>query len=355
MSTLHVQSALVSWKEEKNAAYLYHFVAHAEKNTDHAQLFLNLAKAAETQALYWEQELKKQNYTPARYIPSFRTKVVSKLIVFLGPQLLKPVLAAMKIRGLSVYLGALPGHTPAHKEAGVLFEETQHNAIQNGNNVRAAVFGVNDGLVSNTSLILGVAGASVQPQFIILSGLAGMLAGAFSMAAGEYISVQSQRELYENQIALERAELETYPEEEAAELSYIYQARGLTKEDADLFAKKMLQNQETALKTLARDELGLNPDDLGSPVGAALSSFLSFTIGSAIPILPFLFTSGKLSFFLSIAGSGLSLFLVGAILSLFTGKNACASGCRMLSIGILAGTTTFLAGKLLGVSVLSTL
>jgi VIT1/CCC1 family predicted Fe2+/Mn2+ transporter len=151
---------------------------------------------------------------------------------------------------------------------------------------------------------------------------------------------------------LERAELEEYPEEEAAELSFIYQARGLSKADADQFAKKMLANHDHGLKTLAREELGLNPDELGSPWVAAISSFVTFALGGLIPLLPFFFfEASNVSLIISIFLTGLALFLVGITLSLFTGQNALYSGCRMLMIGALAGLTTFAIGKMVGVNI----
>src|SRR5204862_7886865 len=161
-----------------------------------------------------------------------------------------------------------------------------------GGNLRAAVFGVNDGLVSNASLILGVAGATADLKVVVMSGVAGMAAGALAMAAGEYVSVQSQRELYEYQIALERDELKQYPEAEAQELALIYAAKGLPAKEADRLAQRMVADPEHALDTLAREELGLNPDELGSPLGAAASSFVSFAAGAALPLLPYFASSG---------------------------------------------------------------
>lgn len=347
-----IKNAQDSWHEEKTAAFLYRYMAKDERGTPNEVLFLNLANAAEEQASIWAQQLNQKNIPIPSYTPSFRTKLVAKLITYLGTRPIKPILASMKIRGLSVYLGNMPGHPVTQKKGKII--EHQHRVIGTSGSVRAAVFGINDGLVSNASLILGVAGATNNTSFILLSGIAGLSAGAFSMAAGEYISMRSQRELFEYQIALEKAELETYPEEEAKELSYIYQARGLSKIDADIFAHKMLANKEQALNTLAREELGLNPDELGSPWGAAIASFCAFSIGGFIPIIPFLFNIGKpglLSLILSILFTGLSLFLVGVILSLYTGRHALLSGLRMLSIGALAGFTTFFIGHLVGVHI----
>jgi VIT1/CCC1 family predicted Fe2+/Mn2+ transporter len=226
----------------------------------------------------------------------------------------------------------------------------RHRNAGSGNLLRAAVFGVNDGLVSNASLIYGVAGASPEPSVIVLTGVAGMLAGAFSMAAGEYVSVRSQREMFEYQIGLEREELDEYPEEEAAELALIYEAKGVSKDEARRMAEALIQDPERALDTLAREELGLNPEDLGSPLGAAGSSFLSFIAGAVLPLLPFLFLSGSPALELSIAVTALGLFGVGAALSLFTGRQAIVSGLRMLLIGGTAGLATYFIGKLMGVT-----
>lgn len=237
-----------------------------------------------------------------------------------------------------------------YKNVGTLHAHRQA-IIARGVAIRAAVFGINDGLVSNASLILGIAGASSNISLIVLSGIAGLGAGAFSMAAGEYISMRSQREIFEYQINLERAELESYPEAEAEELSYIYQGRGLAKIDADAFVQKILSNKEQALKTLVREALGLNPDELGSPWSAAISSFFSFVTGALIPLLPFVLYPNTFSLETSIALTGAALFSVGAIMSRFTGRNAILSGCRMLAIGALAGMTTFLIGKAVGVNI----
>ena len=344
---MNKKHALTSWRAEKNSAYLYAFMAIAEKGTERETLFKNLAKGAEEQALFWEKELRRVNYPLPTFKPDFRIRFISWFLPRLGPVALKPILAAMKIRGLSVYLGDLPGH--AREDAGKL--EHRHWAIGSSGTIRAAVFGINDGLISNASLILGVVGASTNTSLIILTGVAGLCAGAFSMGSGEYVSMRAQRELFEYQIDLERAELEEYPEEEAEELSYIYQARGLSKIDADSFAKKLLSNKEAALHTLAREELGLNPDELGSPWGAALSSFFSFAVGGFIPLLPFILPLGEAHVSISIALTAVALFMVGVTLSLFTGRNAFYSGARMLAIGILAGATTFAIGHAIGVNI----
>jgi VIT1/CCC1 family predicted Fe2+/Mn2+ transporter len=263
---------------------------------------------------------------------------------------LKGVLAAMKVRGMGIYGATLSrdaGHATPIAGSGV---EHRHRGLGGGGNLRAAVFGVNDGLVSNASLILGVAGASPDPQLVLISGIAGMCAGAFAMAAGEYVSVRSQRELFEYQIGLEREELAQYPEAEAQELALIYAAKGLPKKEATRLATRLVADPEHALDTLAREELGLNPDELGSPWGAAMSSFLSFATGALLPLAPFVLAPGPRALPLSIGVTAVTLFGVGALLSLFTGRNAAYSGARMLVLGGLAGGVTFLVGRLFGIS-----
>jgi VIT1/CCC1 family predicted Fe2+/Mn2+ transporter len=205
--------------------------------------------------------------------------------------------------------------------------------------------------VSNASLIFGVAGASADPNVVLLTGIAGLTAGAFAMATGEFVSVRSQRELFEYQIGLERDELKEYPDAEAQELALIYKAKGLSGGEAQRVAKKLVADPEHALDTLAREELGLNPDELGSPWGAAVSSLLSFAVGAAIPLLPFIFHAGAASLAIAAVLTAVALFAVGATLSLFTGRAAVLSGLRMLLLGGLAALVTFGVGKLFGVSV----
>jgi VIT1/CCC1 family predicted Fe2+/Mn2+ transporter len=230
-------------------------------------------------------------------------------------------------------------------------DERWHRTGQSGT-LRAVIFGISDGLVSNTSLVMGVAGASVgDPRFILLAGIAGLLAGAFSMAAGEYISMQSQRELYERQIALERAELEAMPDEERAELAAIYRAKGFSAAEADRIAEKLFRDPEHALDTLIREELGLDPDQLGSPWGAAGGSFVAFAIGAVVPVVPFLFGGSLTVVVVSIGLSLAAMFAVGVGVSLMTGRSALFSGVRQVAIGGAAAAVTFLVGRVIGVSI----
>jgi VIT1/CCC1 family predicted Fe2+/Mn2+ transporter len=216
--------------------------------------------------------------------------------------------------------------------------------------LRAAVFGINDGLVSNFSLVMGFAGAEAKPEYILLAGVAGLLAGSFSMAAGEYVSVRAQRELFEQQIAMEKQELEMSPKEEEEELALIYQAKGIPDDQARALARRIIANPKTAIDTLAREELGLNPAELGSPWVAAGSSFLAFVIGAFVPVLPYLFSDGATAWVASGLLSCLALFGVGALISIFTARGPMVSGLRMLGIGLLASAITYAVGALLGVS-----
>ena len=333
------------WQDEVRSAHLYRVIAEVERGTPRADLFLELAKEAETQAAIWAKKAGLAS-VPA-FVPDLRTRIVAGLVRRYGPRAMKSILAAMKVRGLSVYSHAAPGH-PAPTSVEEIGK--RHRSFGTGGNLRAAVFGINDGLVSNLSLILGVAGASSNTDLILLSGVAGLLAGAFSMGAGEYVSVRSQREMYEHQIGLERAEVAEYPEEEAEELALIYAARGMNREDARSLARRIMADPRQALDTLAREELGLNPEELGSPWGAALSSFFSFAVGALVPLLPFLLARGESALYAAIAVTAVALFAVGAMISLFTGRSAFRDGARMLAIGSGAGAVTYLVGKLLGVT-----
>jgi len=338
---------LSHWRDEKCSALLYRVMAEAERGTPRETLFRELCAAAELQAGIWAEAVTRAGGTLPHFVPDLRARIAARLIRRFGPRRIRGVLAAMKVRGLSIYGAPRSGHEMPTRVEDV---GRRHTGAASGGNLRAAVFGVNDGLVSNTSLILGVAGASSRGDVILLSGIAGLLAGAFSMAAGEYVSVRSQRELFESQIALERAELDEYPAEEAAELALIYAARGIPREEAVRLADRLIADPARALDTLAREELGLDPDALGSPLGAAGSSFLSFAVGAAIPLAPFVLGAGTSALPLAIGLASLSLFGVGATLSLFTGRNATWGGLRMLGIGGLAGAATFAIGRLLGVS-----
>lgn len=324
-----------NWREEKRSAYFYKILADNENNIMHKKLFLDLEIAANKQAKIWEDKIHQAHPTLVlTFKPDIRTRLIVILVRIFGTESMHYILSTMKIRGMSLF-------TDYHSEH-------KHTSLNSASNLRAAVFGANDGLISNASLILGVIGANPAPHYIIVTGVAGLLAGACSMAAGEYISVRSQREVFEYQIAIEKKELEEYPEEEKKELSLIYQARGVPEGDADKLATLMIDNPETGLNTLAREELGLNPSDLVSPIGAMIASFMSFSVGAFVPLLPFLISHSTEAIYVSIGVTALSLFLIGLLLSLFTNQNPLLAGIRMLLVGFIAGGVTFTIGRWLG-------
>jgi VIT1/CCC1 family predicted Fe2+/Mn2+ transporter len=344
-------SARKSWAQEMESAYLYEVLAESDPAPERRALFAKLAGEARGQAAIWAAEVQKvPGESVGDFHPSPRARLVAALVRRLGPSRLKGVLAGMKVRGMSVFrhMPGLAGHAMPRsvEEIG-----RRHKEQGGGDILRPAVFGASDGVVSNLCLILGVSGASSSSHAVLVSGVAGLLAGALSMAAGEYVSVRSQREMFEHQIAAERDELAEYPEQEAAELSLIYQARGLSKEDADKTASHLIANPQQALDTLSREELGLDPASLGSPYSAAGSSFASFAIGAAVPLAPFLLAAGRSALGASIALTAAALFAIGCAISLFTGHGALRSGVRMLLVGGMAGTVTYLIGRLVGAAV----
>ena len=216
--------------------------------------------------------------------------------------------------------------------------------------LRAAIFGANDGLVSNLSLIMGVAGATSKGSAVLVAGIAGLLAGAFSMGAGEFISMRVQRDVYENLLAFERDELETMPDAELRELIGIYEKRGLPKDVARATAEIIHADPKLALATHAWEELGLDPDDLGSPWAASISSFCTFAVGALIPLAPFLFASGTAAIVAAAVLSGVTLFGIGGAMTIFTGRNFVWQGLKMLAIGAAAAIITYLIGRLLNAS-----
>jgi VIT1/CCC1 family predicted Fe2+/Mn2+ transporter len=229
--------------------------------------------------------------------------------------------------------------------------ESRHRSV-GGNAIRAAVLGGNDGLVSNFSLVMGIAGATAGQEGVLLAGLAGLLAGGLSMALGEWISVKSSQELYQNQMQLEMDEIETNPEGEKLELALIYIAKGIPEKQAYQMADEIMKDKDNAHQFLVREELGINTEELkGSAVEAAVYSFILFSIGAVIPVLPFMFASGLKAIILSVVLSATGLFIIGSAITLFTGKNVWFSGFRQVIFGLLAATLTFGIGKIIGVSI----
>lgn len=324
------------------SAWLYRVVARHEHDATRKKTFEQLAVAAERQAGSYVEA----GVVAPVFVASRRARLVGAIVRRVGPRRARRLLAAMKVRGMSMYLAPAPG---GHAMPTSAEDIGARHRGGGGGTLRAAVFGVNDGLVSNTSLILGVAGAGVDERGVLLTGIAGLLAGAFSMAAGEYVSMRSQRELFEYQIGQERDELQRYPEEEAAELALIYAARGVPEADARRVADALISDRDKALAALTREELGLDPDDLGSPWGAAASSFGAFAGGALLPLAPFALGAGDAALPVAVGLAALGLAAVGAALSLFSGRGAVLGGARMLLIGAAAGGATYGVGQLVGV------
>ncbi len=366
----HSKEELRRWHDnlddELNGAALYEAMAEAERDEERASIFSELAAVERAHAEVWAGKLKAAGEESRSTSMSLKTRFLTALARRLGAGSVFPIVQAIERGANRSYAGQRDADAlrlarvekthakvfaalKADRPGGILGVESWHRR-DSGGSLRAAVFGVNDGLVSNFSLIMGVAGASHDVKSILIAGVAGMLAGAFSMGAGEYVSVRSQRELFEHEIQKEEEELESAPEEERKELELIYRAKGIPKEAAVELAASMLGNRASALDTLAREELGLDPGDLGSPRGVAVSSFSAFLSGAVIPLLPFFFLKGGSGVMASAVLAGLALFGVGAALSFFTGKGLLASGFRMLLIGGAVAVVTNVLGRLLGVT-----
>jgi VIT1/CCC1 family predicted Fe2+/Mn2+ transporter len=233
--------------------------------------------------------------------------------------------------------------------------EPWHRGDKSGS-TRAAVFGVSDGLVSNTALVMGFAGAATNNSTVLFAGLAGLLAGAFSMAAGEYVSVASQRDLFQREIAMEASELRDKPEEEQKELELIYRAKGVDRETAASLAAQIMSDPTTALDTLAREELGLDPDELGSPMKAAIFSFVAFAIGASVVVIPYLFFMGEgasttAPLIIAVVLAVISMLVVGGIVGRLSGRGVVFSAMRQLLWGAGAAIVTYAVGSLVGISV----
>jgi vacuolar iron transporter family protein len=351
-------------EDELDSAALYRALAEASEGR-RRDVLNRLAEAEERHAGHWERLLREAGVTDFPLAKrTLRTRVLTQLARRFGAESVLPLVLrleandAARYREMAEATATMSAEEMAHGRAvaaltgeskgeQIARSEGRHRAAAGGA-LRAAVFGVNDGLVSNILLILGVAGGTSERNIILLAGLAGLLAGAFSMAAGEWVSVQSQRELYEREIAVEREELAAFPEEELEELILIYQAKGLSEDEAKALAGRIMRRPESALDTLTREELGLAPGELGSPWVAALSSFGSFAVGAMIPVMPFLFGSGTAPLAVAIGLSAVTLFLVGSAIAVLTGRNPLRGGLRMVAIAAVVGLASHLIGRLIG-------
>ncbi len=356
---------------EVDGAALYRTLADVEADEKLAEVYRRLAAVEDAHAEYWRGELRRRDARIPRLKPSFRSRALGWLARRFGPAFVLPTINTLEQADSGAYdhqpeavKGGLPADERSHArileviasptqglEGGTIARlEGRHRAM-GGNALRAAVLGANDGLVSNMSLVMGVAGANADPKTILLTGLAGLVAGACSMALGEWLSVNSSRELYEKQISTEKMELEMVPEEEKEELVLIYQAKGLKEAEARALADRLLMDKTTALDTLAREELGLDPNELGgSPWTAAGASFFLFSVGAIFPVAPYFWLEGTQALVASLAASAFALALIGSGTSLFTGRSVPFSAMRQILIGFIAAGITYGVGKVVGVS-----
>jgi VIT1/CCC1 family predicted Fe2+/Mn2+ transporter len=354
---------------EIDASFLYQKLAEHEADETIAHVFRQMSLIEKSHAVAFA---KKKNINVDKLLPSWRAKVLNSIGKIFGydyvlgslmdtEKSISHAIVGQKQKNKEKITGTETTHVKIlrsilEKEEKVTGQqiskfESSHRSV-GGNAIRAAVLGGNDGLVSNFSLVMGIAGATSAQEGVLLAGLAGLLAGSLSMSLGEWISVKSSQELYENQMQIEMEELETNPEGEMKELALIYIAKGIPEEQAYDMARDIMQDTSLAHEILVKEELGINAEELrGSAVEAAIYSFILFAIGAVIPVLPFMFTSGLKAVAWSVALSAIGLFLIGAAITLFTGKNVWFSGFRQVLFGLAAAAITFGIGKLIGVSV----
>ncbi len=356
---------------EIDGAAIYGSMAAAEKDPALRELYGRLAEAETRHGGVWRERLEAAGIATARLAPSWRARVLVWVARRFGPATVVASIAERESTDQLMYdaqpeaTSAMPADERSHARlmgelahgrglgGGTVARIEGRHRMSGGNALRAAVLGANDGLISNLSLAMGVAGASGGGAAILVAGFAGLLAGALSMAIGEWLSVQSARELYTHQIAVEREELVQVPEEEEEELALIYQAKGLSAEQARETARSIVAGDAgRALDTLAREELGIDPDALGGSAWvAAGTSFCLFALGAIVPIVPFFFATGLPAVLASIVVSVVALMAVGAAITIVTGASVLRSGLRQVALGLLAAAITFGLGSLVGAAV----
>jgi len=358
---------------EVNSAALYRALADAEPKPQLKEVYGRLAAVEEAHAQFWRGRLDRLGASAGRNIIGGRTRLLAWLARRFGPETVLPLINTLERADVTHYddqpeavAAGLPAAERSHARIVQAAERSVHGGLSGGmlaslegrhrsvggNALRAAVLGANDGLVSNLSLVMGVAGADLSARAILVTGLAGLLAGACSMAMGEWLSVNSARELAQQQIKVEADELAQFPEEEKQELMLIYQAKGLSEAQSKQLADRILSEPNTALDTLTREELGIDPDELGGSAWvAAGTSFLLFAVGAIFPVAPFFFAAGATGIVTSLGVSAAVMFAIGAGTTLFTGRGVLFSGLRQLLVGIAAAGITFGLGKLLGVAI----
>jgi VIT1/CCC1 family predicted Fe2+/Mn2+ transporter len=355
--------------DEIDGIAVYQMLSAAERDPERRRIFDELALVEVRHADVWRKKLRDSGVEPNDHGPSLKVRAIGWAARIFGVRSVLPIVRSLEAGAYGAYMAqdeAARAMAPDEREhrktmsrlergdkdpsEQIMARERWHRT-GGGGALRASIFGVSDGLTSNTALVMGFAGAQTSADFVLLAGLAGLIAGAFSMATGEYVSMRAQRELFERQIELERSELESVPDEEMRELSLIYQAKGIPKSEADATAARLMESPEIALNTLVREELGLDPSELGSPWSASIGSFLAFGIGALLPVIPFFFGSADTPVIvISASISAIATFAVGAGVSLFTGKSMIYSGARQVALAAAAAIVTFAIGRAIGVS-----
>jgi len=363
-----------NWQKEIDGMALYNTLAEIEPKPELAHVYHRLAASEEKHAMVWEKRLKEAGANVPTRRPSWRAATMRFLAKRFGSQFVLPTVTGNERADSLAYdsqpeaktdSGRMSADEKSHarlmaavsdRKNGLVGSEVaqlegRHHA-SGGNALRAAVLGANDGLVSVLSLTMGAAGANLPGHGVLITGIAGLLAGASSMALGEWLSVQSSRELYQNQIKIESIEIENAPQEEQEELALIYQSKGLPEERARELAAHMMGDKANILDTLSREELGIDPLELGgSPWVAAITSFFLFSAGAIIPLFPYIFLHGLTAIISSLVLGALALFLTGAAITLLTGKSVWVSGFRQVFIGLFAAVLVYGVGKLIGVAI----
>jgi len=362
-----------NWQDEVDSASEYRAMAASESDPRLAKVYANLAAMEEGHIGFWEDRLRRVGAPVPPRRASWRSRLLSVVARRLGPDMVLATIAAKEAVDQNAYVKqpetagtAMPSHERWHARVLGQLVATQPRGLQGsflgrlegrhrsvgGNALRAAVLGANDGLCSNLSLVMGVAGAAIDSHGILVTGLAGLLAGAGSMALGEWVSVTSSRELAQREIRIEASELREDPEGEGEELKLIYEAKGLSPQEAETMARRLLADRTTAIDALAREELGIDPKELGgSAWEAAVSSFALFALGAVLPILPFVLTRSTVAVVASAVVSALALFALGAAITVFTGTSAWRAGGRQLLLGLAAAGLTFGLGRLIGTAI----
>jgi len=359
--------------DELHSAALYDTLAKVEKDDTRKQVYSDLANSEREHAQVWAEKLKANGVHAKSTGRALKTRLMRTLVHVFGANFVLPTLAAAEYADRNKYHGqpdagnmsadehhhaavvqtlAGGGDSGMSQGAKIASAESWHKGVSSGNDLRAAVLGANDGLVSNFCLIMGIAGAGTGNKAILLTGFAGLIAGACSMALGEWLSVTNARELASTQIAKEAEELDVSPEAEEHELMLIYRAKGLEADEARRVASQMMRDKDKALDTLTREELGLDPAELGgNPWSAAGVSFALFSLGAIFPAMPFLWAHGVSAVAQCVGLSTLALASIGVFTSLFNGRSAGFSAARQVGIGLIAAAFTFGIGRILGVSI----